>query len=280
MAAIGGLLLSAALLGLLLGLIKPSLVIWWGANKTRARVLLTYGLIFVVGAGFAIAGAPSDLEAGKTALEAKNYKEAIARLEAVPLNDAGYSEAQRLLPEVKKNFLFSTLDAAEAASLAGDHAKVVALLTDYPSEGPGSLDAAKILAESEEAIANAKQERTIQEQQQAAQKQAEKEQREVQDKAQEAAQAQERLMADFPKCESEEAQTEVAGALENAPLGRVYGLSLIKIKDAKQVAGSAASRSCTGTASLNNAQSYLMTYRFYRDGTDIMIEAEVLGLDG
>lgn len=280
MDAIGGLLLTVALLGLLLGLIKPSLVIWWGANKTRARVLLTYGLIFVAGVGFAIAGAPSDFEAGKTALEAKNYKEAVARLEAVPSTDSSYTEAQRLLPDAKKNFLVSTLEAAEAASLAGDHAKVVALLTGYPSEGPGSLDAAKILAESKEAIANAEQVRTVQEQQQAAQKQAEKQQREVQDKAEEEARAQDRLMADFPKCESEEAQTEVAGALENAPLGRVYGLSLINIKDAKQVAGSAESRSCTGTASLNNAQSYPMTYRFYRDGTDIMIEAEVLGLDG
>lgn len=280
MAVIGGLLLLAALLGLLLGLIKPSLAIWWGANRTRARVLLTYGLVFVVGVGFAVAGAPSDLEAGKTALEAKNFKEAVARLEAVASTDSGYAEAQRLLPEAKKSFLGATLEAAEAASLAGDHAKVVALLADYPSEGPGSVDAAKILAESKEAIASAEQERTVQEQQQAAQTQAEKEQREVQEKAEEAARAQEHLMADFPKCGSEEAQVEVAGALENAPLGRVYGLSLIKIKDAKQVAGSAASRNCTGTAILNNAESYPMTYRFYRDGEDIMIEAEVLGLDG
>ena len=279
MANVGGLLSFVALLALLLGLIKPSLVIWWGTSKTRVKVFLTYGLLFLVGTGLIIAGAPKGLEAGKTALEAKNYKEAVSQLEKVPSADSGYAEAQRLLPQARSNLLMSTLEAAQAASLAGDHAKVITLLATYPSEGPGSLDAAKILADSKEAVAQAASERAIRDQQQAAQSKAEKEQREIQEKTEEAVRDQERLMADFPKCESEEAQKEVASALENAPLGRVYGLSLIKVKDAKQVATTPASRNCTGTASLNNAQSYPMTYRFYRDGDDIMVEAEVLGLD-
>jgi hypothetical protein len=279
MANIGGICFFIALLALFLGLIKPSLVIWWGTSKTRVKVLLTYGLLFLVGAGLIIAGAPKGLEAGKTALGAKNYKEAVSQLETVQITDSDYSEAQRLLPEARKNLLMATLEAAEAASLAGDHAKVITLLSTYPSEGPGSLDASKILADSKEALVNAASERAIRDQQQAAQIQAEDEQREIQNKAEEAARDRERLMADFPRCESEEAQKEVASALENAPLGRVYGLSLIKVKNAKQVAATSDSRNCTGIASLNNAQSYSMTYRFYRDGDDIMVEAEVLGLD-
>lgn len=183
MDAIGGLLLTIALLGLLLGLIKPSLVIWWGSNKTRARVLLTYGLIFVVGAGIAIIWAPTDLEAGKTALEAKNYKEAVARLGAVPSTDSSYSEAQRLLSEAKNNLLMSKLEAAEAASLAGDHKKVITLLSDYPKSGAGSLDAAKILDESREALADAERESAEQAKQKVAEQKSEATQRQAQEKA-------------------------------------------------------------------------------------------------
>jgi len=279
MAGIGALLLLIALLGVLLGLIKPSLTIWWGASKTRARVLLVYSLVFVAGIALAIAGAPSDLEAARSALAAEDYKRAVSRLESIPSSHSDYAEAQRLLPETKRNMLASTLGAAETASLAGDHAKVVALLADYPSEGYGWVDAAKILAESKAAMAAAEQERATQEAQQAAQKMADRERDQVRKAAQAEARAQERLMADFPRCESEEARREIADALENAPLGRVLGLSLIKIRDAKQVAASVESRECAGTASLNNAESYPMTYRFYRDGEDIMVEAEVLGLD-
>ncbi|MBF7730409.1 lysozyme inhibitor LprI family protein [Pseudomonas sp. N040] len=143
----------------------------------------------------------------------------------------------------------------------------------YPSEDPSSLDDANTLTESKEAIASAELVRKAQEQQ------VEKDQRYAQEKVEEETRAQERLMADFPKCDSEEAQTEVSSALENAPLGRVAGLSIIKIRDAKQVIGSAASRNCTGTALMNNAEAYPITYRFYLDGDDPMIEAQVHGID-
>lgn len=179
MAVMGALLLLIALIGLLLGLIKPSIVIWWGSNKTRGKVLLTYGLVLIASIVFAAIGAPSDLEAGKTALTEKNYKDAVTRLEAVESSDPGYSEAQRLLPEAKKSLLLSKLEAAEAASSAGDHAKVVGLLSDYPSDAAGSMDAAKILEQSKDALADAERERLAHEEQQAVQKQAEKAQREL-----------------------------------------------------------------------------------------------------
>mgnify|MGYP001547607245 CR=1 FL=1 len=89
-----------------------------------------------------------------------------------------------------------------------------------------------------------------------------------------------RAIADFPGCGSDEGMKEVAHAMENAPMGRVLGLSIIKITSPHQVAATAAARKCTGTALLNNAQSYPISYRFYRDGNDIMIEAEVQGLGG
>lgn len=269
MDVIGGLLLLGALLGFLLGMINPRLVVWWGAKRSRARVVLICGTVFVIGIGFAVVGAPSDFEAGRDALKARDYAEAATRLEAVTPTDPGYAEARRLLPEARRSLLESRLAKAGEASRAGRHAEVVSQLADYPSEGPGAADAAKLLSDSRAAVDDAERQRAAAE-----------ERRRLQARIAEEAKAQERLMADFPRCDSEDAEKQVADALENAPLGRVYGLSLIKIKNAKQVPGSAISRNCTGTGIMNDSNAYTMTFRFYRDGDDLMIEAEVLDLDG
>jgi uncharacterized protein YecT (DUF1311 family) len=100
--------------------------------------------------------------------------------------------------------------------------------------------------------------------------------REAEKKAEATAREQKRAMADFPECGSNAAEKDVAHALEKAPMGRIRGLSLIKIKDAKQVNATVTSRDCTGIAHLNNGEIHPMTYRFYRDDKDIMIEAEIL----
>jgi hypothetical protein len=278
MALIGALLFFISLIGFLLGMIKPSLVIWWGTNKTRLKVFLIFGLMFFISICLAVIGAPSNIEAGKSALAEKNYREAVTRLEAITSHETGYAEAQQLLPEAKKNLLILKLDEATTASLAGDHAKVIALLSDYPTSGAGSLDAAKMLADSKEELAEAERAKAENSAQEKLKEDTQDAARQAEKIASAAAREEKRALADFPECGTEEAQTEVARVLENAPLGRVFGLSLIKIKDSKQVSASAASRDCTGTALLNNAESYPMTYRFYRDDKDIMIEAQVLGL--
>jgi hypothetical protein len=83
----------------------------------------------------------------------------------------------------------------------------------------------------------------------------------------------------LPTCDSSTAASEVARAMEDAPMGRVLGLKLIKITDAREVSANDKQRRCRGTAHLSNAQSYPITYKFYVDAQDdVMVEAQVRGL--
>lgn len=83
---------------------------------------------------------------------------------------------------------------------------------------------------------------------------------------------------DFQDCDSEEAKSEIIAAMESAPLGRVYGLSVLKISKVSQVSKTKTELKCKGIAQLNNAQTYPIKYRFYKDGNDIMVEGELIGL--
>lgn len=89
----------------------------------------------------------------------------------------------------------------------------------------------------------------------------------------------EQIFGDFPACDSDQAAETIIAAMEDAPLGRVYGLSIIKIRGANQVSSTATEMKCAGTAVLNNGEEKSIAYRFYKDGEDIMAEAEVMGLD-
>ncbi len=89
----------------------------------------------------------------------------------------------------------------------------------------------------------------------------------------------EQMISDIPACNSDEATESVIAAVENGQLARVYGISVIKIRDPKQVASSATEAKCTGTAVLSSGEDKPITYRFYQDGEDIMTEAEIMGLD-
>jgi len=83
----------------------------------------------------------------------------------------------------------------------------------------------------------------------------------------------------LPTCDSHTAQSEVARAMEGAPMGKVLGLRLIKITNVKEVSASDKERRCRGTAQLSNARNYPITYKFYVDAeNDVMVEAQVKGL--
>ena len=85
--------------------------------------------------------------------------------------------------------------------------------------------------------------------------------------------------ASLPSCDSSTAQSEVASAMESAPMGRVLGLKLIKITDTKELSASDKVRRCRGTALLSNAKKYPISYKFYVDAqNDVMVEAHVEGL--
>jgi hypothetical protein len=83
----------------------------------------------------------------------------------------------------------------------------------------------------------------------------------------------------LPACDSFMAKREVARAMEDAPMGRVLGLKLIKITAAREVSANDKQRRCRGTALLSNAHAYPISYKFYVDAEgDVMVEAHVRGL--
>ena len=85
--------------------------------------------------------------------------------------------------------------------------------------------------------------------------------------------------ARLPTCDSSTAESEVARAMEDAPMGRVLGLKLIKITGAKEVSANDKQRRCSGTAYLSNARTYPISYKFFVDAQDdVMVEAHVKGL--
>jgi hypothetical protein len=85
--------------------------------------------------------------------------------------------------------------------------------------------------------------------------------------------------ARLPTCDSSTAASEVARAMEDAPIGKVLGLKLIKITGAKEASANEKERRCRGTAHLSNAHRYPISYKFYVDAQDdVMVEAHVKGL--
>lgn len=85
--------------------------------------------------------------------------------------------------------------------------------------------------------------------------------------------------ASLPACDSSTAQSEVTSAMEGAPMGKVLGLRLIKITDAKELSANDKERRCHGTAQLSNAKTYPISYKFYVDAQgDAMVESQVEGL--
>jgi hypothetical protein len=83
--------------------------------------------------------------------------------------------------------------------------------------------------------------------------------------------------AALPSCDTDEAFDEVSRTVDESPVGRLLGLSIIRIRNAEEVFISDSARVCKGTALLNTSESYPITYSFTIDGEDILIE--VLGLD-
>lgn len=101
----------------------------------------------------------------------------------------------------------------------------------------------------------------------------------VQEQVQQANVETETTSSDFVACDSKEAETEIISTMESAPLGRVHGLSIIKLSKAAEVSRTDKELKCKAEAQLNNAEKYPIKYKFYKDGEDIMIEAELVGLE-
>lgn len=284
------LLLFVAVVGAVLGLIKPNLVIWGNTRKTRVKVILIYGIIFVISIVCGVIGVPSNFELAQTALSGKDYEAAVKAFERLDSSDVNYAEAQPLLIKARKMFWSTRLEQAKIKNSNKEYEEVISLLTAYPSKEEGYVEAKTLLTQAKQTLVDLELVQAtkvkIKQQEkadQAAQAEEEKESRRLareQDKEfKRIAKEEERALADYPECASHEAQLQVNDAMENAPLGRVFGLSIIKISNPQQVSASPSSRNCRGNAKLNNAQTYPITYSFYHDGEDVMVQAEVHGLE-
>lgn len=264
---LAALLLGLAVIALILGLIQPKWVLIGNGHKTRAKVLLIYSLVFVIGIILNVIALPSSFEAGKKALSDKNYEYAIIKLESIPSDDKHYNEAQALLKQARLLLWPSKLEAAKKANTEHQYAQVIQLLNDYPKKEEGYTEASQLIA-----VANAE----LEEQQK--QKNAEAAAKEADAAYAKAEEERKKALSDYPECDSKNATEAVTSALADAPLGRVHGYALIKIKNAAELSASPAERKCQGIAFMNDGNSYPIMFSFARDGEDIMVQAQVIGL--
>jgi len=87
-----------SILALFIGLINPNIVVRWGKNKTRGKVLLYYGLcsvLFLI--IFGIIAESEYYERGNEYFNKKDYNEAIKYFNKVKEDDENYDLAQALL---------------------------------------------------------------------------------------------------------------------------------------------------------------------------------------
>jgi uncharacterized FlaG/YvyC family protein len=107
MTAILGLLSFGLLIALVVGLVKPALIMRWSKNPTRLKVfgLWILATALVVSLSTLSEGdtesADSKIKSAKTLIEQENFKGAISKLEDVKSSDPLYSEAKELLQKAE-----------------------------------------------------------------------------------------------------------------------------------------------------------------------------------
>lgn len=269
---IGAILSGLAFIIIILGLIKPNWVLFGNVSKTRAKVILIYGVILILGIFMQVLGAPSAFETGQKAFSEKNYSSAIVQLERVNENDQHYPEAQALLKQAKSLLWPTKLEQAKAAYSSQKYNEVTSLLSDYPEQETGFPEANKLLKQAKEYLA-------VVEQKLQDEKEAQQLQRDEAKEAKRIEKEHKKAMADYPACDSEEATKNIANTMQNAPLGRIYGLSVIKLKNAQELDVAPNERHCRADAMLNNGQTYPIDYSFTHDGDDVFVQAEIHGLE-
>lgn len=103
MTIILGFLRLALFIALIVGLVKPNLVLRWTDKPTRLKVLVFWILAAILVGTIGIATksdedkAKSSIEYAKNQIEKENYSSAISRLENIEKENPFYSEAQQLL---------------------------------------------------------------------------------------------------------------------------------------------------------------------------------------
>jgi hypothetical protein len=78
----------------------------------------------------------------------------------------------------------------------------------------------------------------------------------------------------FPGCATASAFAVVKRGIDESPTGRVRGIAIIAITDAKQVSKTNQELKCSATASLNDARDRPLSYRFYLRGDQVFMETK------
>lgn len=91
---------------LIVGLVKPAIVLRWSKNPTRLKVfgiwLLATALVVIISTmDGEKEGADSKIKSAKTFIEQENYKGAISKLKDIKTSDSLYSEAKVLLQKAE-----------------------------------------------------------------------------------------------------------------------------------------------------------------------------------
>lgn len=134
MAGILGLLSFALFIALIVGLVKPSLVLRWTNKPTRLKVI-GYWFLSIIGTGILgvmfiddTINAKANIESANKYIESGNYSNAISELEKIQKTDTLYNNAQLL---IKKADSLSNLTDEEkriANELKAENAKKEELL--------------------------------------------------------------------------------------------------------------------------------------------------------
>ena len=269
---IGSALAGLAILVLIVGLINPNWVLFGNINKTRGKVIAVYSFVFIFAIGVQIIGSPNSFETGKKAFLEKNYDYAITKLENIESADKNYTEAQALLKQARTLLWPSMFEKAKIAASNQQYSQVISLLSDYPADEKGFAEASKLLKYAEEKLEEEQHQKQVDQE-------AQKIESEHIEEIKSAEKERKKALVDYPECDSSEATENVISVLADSPLGRAHGYSLIKLNNATEVSAVLTERKCEGYALLNDGNKYPISFRFYRDGDDILVQAQILGLE-
>ena len=193
---------------------------------------------------------PTDFSEGKKSFEMEDWQASINLLTKVSESDSKYPDAQKMLIIAKTNLVNKHFEEGKSAYDAKNWSGVMMWLYSFPSDHIHSQEASKMLEEATKAYEIERVE------------------------AQKA-----EILARLPNCDSVDAEFDVMNAVRNAPLGRVYGLEILKIKNAQVVSEREGVRFCRGVAFMNNGNNYGVSYSFYFDDDGApMVRANVMGL--
>jgi hypothetical protein len=83
------------------------------------------------------------------------------------------------------------------------------------------------------------------------------------------------LTTGLPSCGAAAAQSDAKSAIENAPIGKTFGVRIIDLRDAKEISRNDTEVQCTATVKLNSGVEGAFRYRFYIENGKLFVYAQL-----